>query len=218
MKTLASLFLGLVLAAGAAADEASLDLSKPPTFGEMTKTGMKFPIPNWLGELARVARSDRPSQAGNPPGLNRGPRTLEMEAEPLTFALRQGDRNGESITWKSVQCRFSPAEQVDPGKHYPPKLPITDTSHISSITLTAAGDPAVLLKQAAATVKVLGITDPKLETWVASELWKNAPNFQNAYEDQVPRVRLYLGVDQREGPVPQGSFQITIDWNPEGQN
>ncbi len=222
MKTIVPLLSGLILTAGASANEALLDLSKPPTFGEMTKAGMKFPVPSWLGELARSSRNDNahPGQQ-NVPGVpvrhGQARRALTMEANPLAFALKQADRKGENIAWKTIQCVFPAAEQADPGNYYPPKLPIIETTRISSITLTATGDPDSLMKQAAATVKVLGISDAKLDTWVASELWKNTSGFKNTYEDQSPAVEIYLGVEGREGSNATGSFQITVDWSTTAQ-
>ena len=213
MKTISSLCLGLFLLAPAIAEDApaTLDLTQPPSFGEMTKTGLKFPIPPWLDDLARLS----PNAGG--PGGQRAPvqvpfTMLSMEAEPSSFSLRQADRQNEAIAWKLMRCHFPRSEWTEPGEHYPPKLPITDESRISLLELRTNGDPATLMRQAVATLKVLGVSDAKLDTWISSGLWQNAPEFTATYKDQEPAITFYLATPSLRAGEQGASLSLTLKW------
>ena len=213
MKAITSFCIGLFLLAPAMAGETSarLDLTQPPSFGEMTKTGLKFPIPDWLDDLARLR-----SSAGVPGGQRIPPQVppslLSMEAEPLSFALRRGDRQTGAMTWKILRCSFPRSEWTEPGDYYPPKLPITDESRISSLYLRTQGDPAALMTQAVETLKVLGVSDAKLDTWISTGLWQNAPEFTADYRDQEPTVRFYLGAASPRAGEAGASLEMTLEW------
>lgn len=213
MKTICSFCLGFFLLAPAMAEDApaTLDLTQPPSFGEMTKTGLKFPIPPWLDDLARLS-----SSAGAPGGQRvpvQAPFTLlSMEAEPSSFSLRRDDRQSEAIAWKLMRCHFPRSEWTEPGEHYPPKLPITDDSRISSLDLRTTGDPATLMRQAVATLKVLGVSDAKLDTWISSGLWQNAPEFTATYKDREPAITLYLGTPNPRAGEQGASLSLTLEW------
>ncbi|WP_035608686.1 hypothetical protein [Haloferula sp. BvORR071] len=222
MKKLISLLAGLATLAAAASASAqdpapALDLSHPPTFGELSKAALKFPVPNWMGSLVRNGRNRQPGvpQPGQPqPGYyNSESTTLELSAEPASLAIRQADRQCDAISWKSIQCKFPPSEQADTGRYYPPKLPITDTSHVSTMSLRANGEVATLVKQGAAALKVLGIVDPKLDTWISNELWKNTGNFQNEYQSQVPKVSFYFSSDSNMAGEQGAVLEMKLDWS-----
>lgn len=217
MKLLLSLLTSLCLTSLANAQEANatLDLSKPPTFGEMTKAGMKFEIPGWLIK----DRSPRIRSRGAPqPGaVQPAPRQANKltDAEPSALALAKGESKSVLIAWTSVQCEFPTSELVEPGDYYPPKLPIVDESKIARIHLgTESDDAAGLIKQAAEALKVLGISDPKFDSWVAVEMWKNSPKFDATYESQVPKVQFGIEVDndEREKKTSARFYLVVGDW------
>ena len=164
----------------AAESELELSVEEQPTFGLFQKMGVKFFLAKVDTGLRKTRYPAAPAWAVD-----------SLEAESASVALLRADVKSKPLVLSNVQ--FSRDDFQSPGKYYPPKPAIGDTTPIVQISLSAnqltQADASDLL---ASLVPICSLDTAKVTAWFDAELW-----------DATPHLKL-------EGKLPKGSTLIYL--------
>jgi len=202
MKMFSSLITAtcaVLCASGLAAQEAAvLPLDKRPTYQTLTAAGFKLlnPDPAYGNPLRVTDYQTEPCRVL----LGLG------EARSLPFEI---DRNGGvEFTWH---------ELTPPGTHYPPALPVQDTTPILVLSFDSRYPDLPAARAALASVeKMLKIDMAKVDAWIQHKFWESAPTLK--LDATVPhattQIELYYQTkDETRGIDAESRLIFHFRWN-----
>ena len=105
-----------------------------------------------------------------------------MYAEPVKLTLTLGDRKSKPIKFDLPRATFRLEVLEDPGKYYPPKLPISSQTPLSVLYLTKTIPIAEVSEFANGLREVLDLEWEKLNFFIENELWEQSKQYSVASE------------------------------------
>lgn len=178
------LFSDLLVVSTLTAEEARsavLQIDSRPTFQSLTAANIRFLNPERPTDLI-------PTQDG-----------LRLYSEPISLVLTVRGTKSEPVLFDQVYATFLPSVLQQPGRYYPPKLPVDPDTLLSGISLTTDVPLDLLPSIARNLSETLGLEWKALSIWIENELW-----------NQTERITV-------EGAIPNGVAQLSA-WMPKRRN
>ncbi|MEK7951113.1 hypothetical protein [Luteolibacter soli] len=174
-----------------------LSLDKRPTYQTLTAAGFKL--------------------------LNRDPsygnqlQATEYSVEAGRFLLNAGDSRSIPFESDDVGVGFAKHELTPPGAHYPPALPVQDSTPISRFSFSCTYPDLAAARAALASLeKPLQLDMTKVDAWIQHRLWESAPGLKLAatVPDAKATVSLYYQPeDQGNGRKVETRLSFQFQWN-----
>ena len=181
-----------------AQDAAVLPLDKRPTYQTLTAAGFKLLNPN-------PARGNSLQTTG-----------YDMEPRRILFGLGEA-RSAPFDIDGNGSVGFQAHELTPPGPHYPPALPVQDSTPVWALNLGCNYPDLAAARNALASVeKMLKVDIAKVDAWILHKLWESAPTLKldATVPDATTEVFLYYQTkNETRGEGEEIRLTFQIQWN-----
>ncbi|HEY1123604.1 MAG TPA: hypothetical protein VGE67_18445 [Haloferula sp.] len=181
-----------------AQEAAVLPLDKRPTYQTLTAAGFKLlnPDPKYGDPLQNTS----------------------YRAEPCRFVLGLGEARSTPFEMnESSGVGFQKHELTPPGTHYPPTLPVQDSTPVWTLSFAGNYPDLVAARAALASMeKMLKVDMAKVDAWIQYKLWESAPALKlNAtVPDATTEAFLYYQPkDEKRGVEEEIRLTFQFVWN-----
>lgn len=189
----------VLYASGIAAQEANvLPLDKRPTYQTLTAAGFKLLNPD--------------------PSYGNTLQTTRYRSEPCRILLRMGEARSAALDLSDNNgIEFLKHELTAPGTHYPPALPVQDSTPVWSLSFTCQYPDLEAARAALASVeKPLKVDMIKVDAWIQNKFWESAPvlKLDGTIPDAATEIQLYYQPkDEASGTAAETNLIFKFQWN-----
>ncbi|RYD62975.1 MAG: hypothetical protein EOP83_13255 [Verrucomicrobiaceae bacterium] len=181
-----------------AQEAAVLPLDKRPTYQTLTAAGFKL----------------RNSNAGRANPLQ----TTGYNADPCRILFGLGESRSTPFDFdENGSVGFQQHELTPPGPHYPPVLPVQNSTPVWTLNLGCNYPDLAAARNALASMeKMLKVDIPKVDAWIQHKLWESASalKLDATIPDATTDVFLYYQPkDETRGAKEEIRLTFQIQWN-----